>query len=69
MTTIIRYQFGETEEIKIPEGYVICSQCKGKGGQSKYDQGWHSVMYSPELDVVYPCYLCRTRGFVKNEHI
>jgi hypothetical protein len=52
------------EELKIPEGYKICTYCKGKGLLSKYDMGWSSVVHDPELAALEECYACGGSGVI-----
>jgi RecJ-like exonuclease len=46
-------------------GERLCIWCKGKGVYSKYDKGWSSVVYSPELDAKIPCFVCNGTGLVR----
>ena len=65
MTKIIRHV--ETyESVEVPEGYEVCSRCDGKGGSSKYDEGWHSLVHSPELAAFVECFACGGQGYTKD---
>lgn len=68
MTKIIREKI-VPEEVEIPEEHVVCPHCKGKGLMSKYDEGWSSVVHSPELAAKHECYRCNGLGYVPEEKI
>lgn len=63
MTTITRYKMGY-EQVEVPEGYEPCSYCKGRGQMSKYDEGWNSLVHSPDLAALHDCWTCGGAGYV-----
>lgn len=60
---ILRYKEGY-EEIEVPDDHKPCGYCKGKGRMSKYDEGWSSVMHSPDLAALHECLVCGGAGYV-----
>lgn len=52
------------EEVEVPEGHIVCYSCKGKGSSSKYDEGWNSLVHSPELAARRSCTFCQGLGHV-----
>jgi DnaJ-class molecular chaperone len=51
------------EEVKVPDGHIVCRRCKGKGSLTKYDQGWSSPVYMAHLDAPETCYRCQGLGY------
>ena len=65
MATISRVKLTEEfEEITVPQGYIVCDMCKGRGMMSDYDMGWSSLVHSPELAAKKPCMGCGGEGYV-----
>ena len=67
MTKITRYR--ETyEEVEVPEGYEVCSRCKGKGATSQYDDaGWWSFLHDPRMASLVTCFKCRGEGYTRKD--
>jgi hypothetical protein len=66
VTTIHRVKI-VTEEVEVPDGYMVCPHCKGKGRLTKYDQGWTTFMPDPSFAAPEECYVCRGLGFVPGD--
>lgn len=55
MTTIYRYE-PQLVEVEVPEGYVPCKQCDGRGVIAPVCSGFGATSK--------PCWQCRGNGFV-----
>jgi hypothetical protein len=63
MATIRRHDPNAFIEVEVPEGHMVCEYCKGEGYLSGYDEGWHSLMHSPELAAKKECFMCGGDGY------
>lgn len=63
MTVIRRYKL-ILETIEVPEGHLVCSNCKGAAMLSKYDEGIKSLVHDPDLAVKRKCPTCNGLGYV-----
>jgi hypothetical protein len=55
------------ETIDIPDGFVVCPMCKGKGMLSKYDQGVKSLVHDASLAALEECHWCKGQGYIDEE--
>lgn len=53
------------EPVPIPEGYVACPHCGGKGNLTAYERGYRSLVHDPKGDVLEACFGCFGAGFVR----
>ena len=52
------------EKVELPSGMKICTNCRGRGMTSRYDEGWRSYVHSDELAALRTCFLCAGKGCV-----